>query len=362
MAPAKGFNARAHLDIHAALPDDVVLPRGRGARVPLRSSLFERRFAIVSGKGGVGRSTMAMALGLASARYGLRTCIVQLAARDWVGRSFGSANPSYVPVRLDPALPLYAANLTPADALREYGQMKLRFRALHNLVFENDIMRRLTRMIPGMNEMLMLGKAWHMEAMDTAADGSRAWDLLIIDAPATGHGMSLLRLPQVILEAVPFGPMADDARAMRALLEDPQRTALHVVTLPQELPVSEALELCQQARTVLGTPTGYLFVNQVLPRILGESQQRHLHGALQRSQGVAHDALQAIDTYEQWWEAQQAQLQRLRRQAAMPIVELPHLLEPIGRAQLEVLSEYAKAGMESADLRQADPRSIGVSA
>lgn len=317
----------------------------------LRSRLFERRFAIVSGKGGVGRSTVAMALGLASARYGLRTCIVQLGAHDWVGRPLGDVPSSYVPVQLDPGLPLYAANLTPADALREYGQMKLRFRALHNLVFENDVMRRLTRMVPGMNEMLMLGKAWHMEAADRRADGTPTWDLLVIDAPATGHGVSLLRLPQVITEAVPYGPMADDARAMKALLEDPMRTALHVVTLPQELPVSEALELCQQAQSQIGTPTGYLFVNQVLPRVLGESQRKALHAVTASATGHARSALHAVETYENWRTAQQAQLARLRRSSSLPIVELPHLLEPIGRAQLERLSECATAGMEAADLR-----------
>ena len=204
----------------------------------MRSQLFQRRFVIVSGKGGVGRSTVCTALGLAAARYGLRTCIVQLNTRDDVGPFFGQAASAHAPLQLDPHLPLFAANLRPADALREYGTMKLRFRALHNLVFENDVMRKLLRMVPGMNEMLMLGKAWHMENQEFNANGTPVWDLLILDAPATGHGVSLLRLPQVIVEAVPVGPMAEDARAMQALLEDPQRTSFHVVTLPQELPHS----------------------------------------------------------------------------------------------------------------------------
>lgn len=323
----------------------------------VRSPLYDRRFAIVTGKGGVGRTTVSLALGLVAARYGLRTCIVQLAARDWAGKPFGRLEPSYLPVPLiatpsgSPELPLYAANLTPADALREYGQMKLRFRAIYNLVFENDVMRRLTRMIPGMNEMLMLGKAWHMEAMDKGPGGKPTWDLLIIDAPATGHGVSLLRLPQVISESVPFGPMAEDARAMRALLEDPSRTALHVVTLPQELPATEALELCQQVRSTLGMPTGYLFINKVLGKVISETQRRSLKQVRERSAGLAHSAIAAAEVYEHWRAAEQLQIQRLVRQAALPTVELPHLLEPIGRAQLDQLASIAQAGMEAADLR-----------
>lgn len=309
----------------------------------------------MSGKGGVGRSTVAAALGLVAARAGLRTCIVQLNARDHVGRLFDGAGDSYAPLQLDPHLPLYAANLRPQQALREYGQMKLRFRTVHKLVFENDVMRRLLRMIPGMNEMLMLGKAWHMESQEQRPDGSPHWDLLVIDSPATGHGMSLLRLPQVILDAVPFGPMADDARLMRDLLADPRRTALHVVTLPQELPASEAIELCDQAQTVLGMPTGYLFINQVLPKALTESQRRALQAArptvADKAPGVVGDALDAALAYEHWRAAQAVQIQRLQRHARFPAVELPHLFAPIGRQQLERLAELAEAGMEAADTR-----------
>ena len=318
----------------------------------MRHRLFERRFAIVSGKGGVGRSTVSLALGLAAARCGLRTCVVQLGARDWSASALGHAMQSYLPTQLDPRLPLYACKLTPPEALREYGQMKLRFRALHNLVFENDVMRKLVRMIPGMNEMLMLGKAWHMEAADRRPDGKPTWDLLVIDAPATGHGVSLLRLPQVICQAVPVGPMAEDARAMRGLLEDPLRTALHVVTLPQELPASEALELAEQARTTLGVPTGYLFVNQLLPKVLTETQCRALANARPPKGALVAEALQAIAASEQWRAAQQVQLQRLHRQSNLPVVELPHLLQPIGRSQIEHLSDLCVAGMESADLRE----------
>lgn len=319
----------------------------------MRSQHFQRRFVIVSGKGGVGRSTVCAALGLAAARYGLRTCIVQLNTRDDVGSVLGGHGSSYEPVQLDPHLPLYAAMLRPQEALREYGVMKLKFKMVHHLVFENDVMRRLLRMIPGMNELVLLGKAWHMEEQDKKPDGTPTWDLLVIDAPATGHGVSLLRLPQVILQAVPFGPMAEDTRRMKTLLEDPARTALHVVTLPQDLPASEALELSEQARTLLGVPTGYLFINRVLPPVLTEAQRRVARDMLGRTaEPLLHDSLESVRAWEQWRAAQQVQIQRLHRLSQLPIVELPHLFEPIGRAQIERLAELASAGMEAADERQ----------
>lgn len=317
----------------------------------MRTSLFERRFVILSGKGGVGRSTLAAALGLAAARVGLRTCLVQLGARDNLRRMLDGGPASYEPVRVDPALPLYTCNLQPAEALREYGVMKLRFAALHNLVFENDVMRRLLRMIPGMNEMLLLGKAWHMEAVEQREGGQPAWDVLIIDAPATGHGVSLLRLPQVILSAVPVGPMAEDARSMQALLQDPTRTALHVVTLPQELPATEALELCATAERTLGVPTGYLFVNQVLPKGLTESQRGLLPrlGQLAADDPLAAAAVQNAAAYEHWRAEQQQQLARLHREARLPVVEVPHLLRPVGASEVALLADVVVAGTEAAD-------------
>lgn len=312
--------------------------------------MFQRRFVIVSGKGGVGRSTLAAALGFAAARYGLRTCVVQLNTRDELGRIFAVDASGYEPVPLVPGLPLFGCNLRPADALREYGQMKLHFRTLHRLVFENDVMQRLLRMIPGMNELVLLGKAWHMEAQERGDDGKPAWDLIVIDAPATGHGVSLLRLPQTILAAVPVGPMADDARQMQALLEDPARTALHVVTLPQELPATEALELCEEARGKLGMPTGSLFINMVLPDLVDERQLR----ALQRAEPetpLMTDTVAAVAAHVRWHDAQQQQVRRLRMASALPVVELPHLFVTIGRAQIEALADAIVTGMEAAESR-----------
>lgn len=312
--------------------------------------MFQRRFVIVSGKGGVGRSTLAASLGLAAARYGMRTCVVQLNTRDELGRIFAVDASGYEPVQLVPNMPLFGCNLRPVDALREYGQMKLHFRTLHKLVFENDVMQRLLRMIPGMNELVLLGKAWHMEAQEHGSDGKPTWDLLIVDAPATGHGVSLLRLPQTILAAVPVGPMADDARQMQALLEDPARTALHVVTLPQELPATEALELCDEARLKLGMPTGNLFVNMVVPDVIDERQLRALQRAEPESPLMA-DTITAVAAHLRWHDAQQLQVRRLQLASALPVVELPHLFCTIGRAQIEVLADALVTGMEAAESR-----------
>ncbi|MCO4762129.1 MAG: ArsA family ATPase [Myxococcales bacterium] len=318
---------------------------------PLLPSLFARRFVIISGKGGVGKSTISSALALAAARAGLRTCVLQLHTRDAIGRHFGSEQIGYDPVPLVPGLPLFGANLEPKQALREYGLMKLRFRALHRIVFENDVMRRLLRMIPGMNETFLLGKAWFMEEKEVDTQGRPLWDLLVVDAPSTGHGVSLFRLPEVLLQTVPVGPMAEDARRMRAMLTDPKRTSFNIVTLPQELPVNEAIDLSRQARESVGVPTGYLIANCVLPDLLPPIAPATLSRLARAANSTAvRGVVASTDHYLHWRGQQQAELQRLRQAAKLPVVELPHLLKPLDRQGIEHLSSLLLQAMNARPL------------
>ncbi|MEY3011862.1 MAG: hypothetical protein RIT45_597 [Pseudomonadota bacterium] len=306
---------------------------------------FTRRFVVLSGKGGVGKSTLAAAIALRNAEEGRRTCIVQLNTRDAIGPLFpGVGEVGYEPTRLDPALPLWACNLRPGPALREYGVMKLRFRALHRVVFENDVMRRLLAMIPGMTETFLLGKAWFMEAMDQDESGRPSWDTLVLDAPSTGHGITLLQLPEVLLSVVPVGPMAEDARRMSALLADPSRTALHVATLPAELPVNEALDLERLARERVGIPSGTMLCNQLLPDLLADVADDALTTLAATPDVALAAAGRNARAFADWRAQQQLQLGRLAASTRMPLLRLPHLLGDVERAGLVRLGDAIVAG------------------
>lgn len=307
--------------------------------MPLPES-FTRRFVVVSGKGGVGKSTLAAAIALRAAQQGRRTCIVQLNTRDAIGPLFpGAGEVGYDPQRLDPALPLWSVNLRPGPALREYGLMKLRFRALHKVVFENDVMRRLLAMIPGMTETFLLGKAWFMEAMEQDERGNPRWDTLVVDAPSTGHGLTLLQLPEVLLSVVPVGPMADDARQMAAMLADPQRTALHVATLPAELPVNEALDMERAVADRVAVASGTMICNATLPSLLQASDRDVLAALAAADDPALRAAASNGMAYASWHDQQRVQLERLRAGTHMPVLVLPHLLATVDRAGLERLAD-----------------------
>ena len=316
----------------------------------MNARLFQRRFVVVTGKGGVGRSTICAALGLAAARSGLQTCILQMNTRDAIGRHFNRSVVGYDPVQLGPDLPLFCSILNPKDALREYGLMKLRFRSLHRVVFENDVMRRLLNMVPGMTEMLLLGKAWHMEAEEADDTGKPRWDLLIVDAPATGHGISLLRLPEVILEAVSVGPMAEDARKMQAMLSDPKRTSLNIVTLPQELATNEALELADMSQRLTGAPVGYLFVNSLLPDLFDDQERQAVASMLQDGDNpLVRSCAESVEHYLHLCAQQRVQLQRLRESSHLPVIELEHHLKELDRDAIEHMAATCVEAMASAD-------------
>mgnify|MGYP003348526051 CR=1 FL=1 len=126
-------------------------------------------------------------------------------------------------------------------------------------------------------------------------------------------GSWVLGLVMGLSIAVPVGPMAEETRLMQGLLADPGRTAVHVVTLPQELPATEALELTETVRRELAMPVGYLFINRVLPNLLAGVEARAAHQATPYAQGVAREALGSVAAWQAWREAQQQQVAQIGR-------------------------------------------------
>lgn len=222
---------------------------------------LDRRLILVLGKGGVGRSTVAAAIAGRLAAQGKRTLLYETNANDRFGDYFGKPAVSTAPVELAPNL--WAVNATPASALAEYGLMILRFQSVYEMVFENRVTKAFLRAIPGLDDYALLGKAWFHTTEEKR--GKPVWDTVVFDMPASGHAMSLLRVPQVIVDTVPEGPLVRDARTILALLRDPARTAAVLVTLAEEMPVNETIEL-EGKLNAIGIAPQHLVVNQVFPR------------------------------------------------------------------------------------------------
>jgi anion-transporting ArsA/GET3 family ATPase len=213
------------------------------------------------GKGGVGRSTVAAAIAGACAARGRKTLLYETNANDRFGAYFGKQPVGVTPSQLAPNL--WAVNATPASSLAEYGLMILRFKSVYEMVFENRVTRAFLRAIPGLDDYALLGKAWFHTTEEKR--GNLLWDTVVFDMPASGHSVSMLRVPWAIVDTVPEGPLTRDAKAVKSLLCDPARTSAVLVTLAEEMPVNEAIEL-EAKLTTLGIVPQQLLVNQVFPR------------------------------------------------------------------------------------------------
>lgn len=225
-------------------------------------NLLGRRLVIVTGKGGVGKTTVAAAFARLAAKQGRRVLLAQFESSVDGGRLLGGHSIGTEVVDLGGGLS--AVNMTPRSALREYGMLIFRVRAIQKAVMENRMVRHFLRAIPGLDDYSMLGKAWHHT---TELEGGRPrFDLVVVDGPPTGQMLKVLSVPRSILEVVPDSMLSRDAGTIQAFLADPARCGCLVTTLAEELPVSEALELEVALRDDLGLDVAGMVVNALYPR------------------------------------------------------------------------------------------------
>lgn len=197
-------------------------------------SLYSRRLVIVSGKGGVGKSTVSAAIGMASAGRGLRTLLIEVAAQERMSLLFDRGGP--IGHHATPVYPgLDAISIDPQKALEEYLVSQLRVRAVVERMVANGAFGHVTAAAPGLRELVTLAKIRQL-----LEDGRH--DLAVVDAPATGHGLGFLKVPRTFTRVARVGPVHARAAWVAEFLEDPVRTAVVLVTTAEELPVTETLE------------------------------------------------------------------------------------------------------------------------
>jgi anion-transporting ArsA/GET3 family ATPase len=232
-------------------------------------ALGDRRFLFVTGKGGVGKTTLCAAMALALAARGKRVLVAMCNTKERLSAMLGVAPIEEKVVEV--ARGVHAVNISPDAALADYGALILKVRALTAAVFDNRVTRTFFRATPGLYEWAMLGKAW-WHTTEEHPHGGHRYDVVLLDAPATGHGLDMLRVPKVILDVVPPGILRRDAEKAWEMFGDPTRSGVVAVTLPEEMPVTETIELVTTIRGELGLPVLQLFVNAVVEPLFGEAE------------------------------------------------------------------------------------------
>lgn len=303
------------------------------------TDLLNLRFVTVVGKGGVGKTTVSAALALAAARRGKRVLIAMCNAKERVSQllevgPIGPVNRTILPG-------IDAVNMTPKVALEEYGMMVLRVRALYRAIFENRLVAAFLHGTPGIEAWSMLGKA-QFHAHELLPDGRPRYDMVILDAPATGHGLEMLRVPRVLLDIAPPGLLRREAERAWNLFRDPTRAGVLIVTLPEDMPVSESIELHAALTQELELPVAALAVNSTIPRLFNDDESAWLAQAVKQSSptDLIHTLLRAGHRRTLRERVQIEALARLERELPLRQYRLPHLIAPeLKRRELQVLSE-----------------------
>ena len=203
----------------------------------VQPSLLSQRVLMVTGKG---KTTIAVALGLAAAARGKQVVIAETSGATQVPALFGASPTDYTPTPL--AENLSALSITPESALEDYVVQQIRFRKLYTLVFRNRIMGPFVDAVPGLHDAVQLGKVFDLERQSLPS-GRPRWDLIIVDAPATGHGLTMLGSARAMMELTRTGPLYEGVKQVEDVLGDPARAGLLLVSLPETMPVRETTDL-----------------------------------------------------------------------------------------------------------------------
>jgi anion-transporting ArsA/GET3 family ATPase len=298
-------------------------------------TLPARRFLFVTGKGGVGKTTVSAALALALAARGKRVLVAMGGAHERLSAILQTPAIGHDIVQLRERV--WATKIDPERAIEQYGELVIKVRAVTRLVFENQYTHAFFRAVPGLYEWAMLGKAWY-HSTEQGPDGSPRFDTVLFDAPSTGHALHMLRIPGVIVAVAPRGVLRRDAELAARNLRDPERAGVVVVSWPEEMAVTETIELMAALRTELGMPIARLLVNGVLPQLFSADERRALLagpsptsvGPRSTGRSPTQALLGAAERRASREELQQRSLTRLRGSLDLPIGTLPYLIEGAG--------------------------------
>jgi anion-transporting ArsA/GET3 family ATPase len=287
---------------------------------------LDKRLLFVTGKGGVGKSTVALALGLAAAERGKRTIVCEVGAAEHASKVFRRAEIGFHEVEL--ADNLWTISIDPDDSMREYLLLQLKVRAMGDLLTRSRIFTYLAAATPGLKELVTIGKIWELAQLDRRVKKGRKYDLVIVDAPATGHGIGFLQTPRTFANIARVGPIHNQARTLDAYLTDHSRTGAAIVALPEEMPVNESGLLERELVGGIGVSVDRVYMNAVYPERFSDPEAERLAVEAESAYGVARAGIRAALSEHRRAAAHAEQVERLRGLVEAPVGTLPFIFEP----------------------------------
>ena len=288
--------------------------------------LLDKRLLFVTGKGGVGKTTVALALGLRAAAAGKRTIVCEVASQENASRLFAHAEVGFHEVEMEENL--WSISIDPDESMREYVLLQLKVRAMRDMLFRSRIFTYLAAATPGLKELVTIGKIWELAQHDRKVKDGREYDLVIVDAPATGHGIGFLQTPRTFAGIARVGPIHSQALELDRLITDHEHTGTAIVALPEEMPVNESASLEAELRSEVGVAVDRVYLNGLYPERFTKDEAERLGELAAGEDGAVRAAARAAVSEQSRARAQRRQLARLRKRVEAPVKTLPFLFEP----------------------------------
>ena len=289
------------------------------------------------GKGGAGKSTVAAALGLAAARAGARALVAEVSGQHQVSRLFRSADVGDErETELAPGL--FGISIDAERATEEYLAGQLKIRPLVELLTRSRAFHTFAAAAPGLPELVTVGKIWSMAIAIDPGTRRPVWDTVIVDCPATGHGIALLETAGNVEGLAAGGPIREQAARIQEVVSHPAATGVVIVALPEELAVTEAIEAAAALRG-RGLPVAATVLNGVRPLRFSDADAAALARVAEGTGPVAGAARAALGHLAHQ-RAETAYRDRLAEGAGVPVIELPRVVgRRLDLAALETLAE-----------------------
>ncbi|HYQ78420.1 MAG TPA: ArsA-related P-loop ATPase, partial [Solirubrobacterales bacterium] len=223
---------------------------------------------------------------------------------------------------------LWSISIDPDESMREYVLLQLKVRAMRDMLFRSRIFNYLAAATPGLQELVTIGKIWELAQLDRKVKSGRKYDLVIVDAPATGHGVGFLQTPRTFASIARVGPIHSQAETLDRFLTDHEHTGTAIVALPEEMPVNESVSLERDLRDEVGVAVDRVYLNGLYPERFKKSEAEALEQVAENENGATRAAARAALSEFGRARSQRQQLARLKRGVEAPVKTLPFLFEP----------------------------------